>query len=207
MLYLLIIIVGMILVAGINILCGGFGLPWHFIVIATILFTILAILIDGLVALIIRKLPNKWFTGNQKFFDVSKKEMGFYDKIGIKKWKDKVPELGGFTDFHKNKVADPHNNEYLERFILEACYGIVIHFVSFFTSFLVIFLDYKMFIDFSAPIGLSIGLPVAIVNAILIVLPTFILRYNLPRLKTLYKFNLRNKKKEETKDGENVGKQ
>ena len=201
MIYLVIIIVGMILVAGINILCGGFGIPWHYIVIATIIFTLAVVAIDGLVALIIRKLPNKWFTGNQKCFNVSKKELRFYDKIGIKKWKEKVPELGGFTDFHKNKIADPHNNEYLEKFILEACYGIVIHFVSFFTSFFVILLDFKMFIDFTAPIGLSIGLLVAIVNAVLIVLPTFILRYNLPRLKTLHKINLRTKKKDDAKNG------
>ena len=202
MIYLLIIILGMILIAGVNILFGGFGLPWHYIVIATVLFTVLVILIDGLVAFVIRRLPNKWFTGNQKIFNVSKKELRFYDKIGIKNWKEMVPELGGFTSFHKNKISDPHNNEYLERFILEASYGIVIHFVSFFTSFLVIFLDFNMFIDFSKPIGLTIGLPVAIVNAILIVLPTFILRYNLPRLKMLHKINLRSKKKE---NGSNEG--
>ena len=44
-------------------------------------------------------------------------------------------------------------------------------------------------------VGLTIGLPVALVNAILIVLPTFILRYNLPRLKMLHKLNLRSKRK------------
>ena len=196
MLYLLIIIICMIIIAGINILCGGFGLEWHYIVIATILFTILSVIVDGIVALVIRRLPNKYFKGDNKFFDVSKKELRFYDKIGIKKWKDKVPELGGFTSFHKNKISDPHNNEYLNRFILEANYGIVIHFVSIFTSFLIIFLDYQMFVDFSKPIGLTIGLPVAIVNAILIGLPTCILRYNLPRLKIIKKLNDRNKKNE-----------
>ena len=51
-----------------------------------------------------------------------------------------------------------------------------------------------MFVDFSAPIGLTIGLPVALVNAVLILLPTFILRYNIPRLKILKKLNDRKKK-------------
>ena len=60
-----------------------------------------------------------------------------------------------------------------------------------------------MFVDFSKPIGLTIGIPVALINAVLIVLPTFILRYNLPRLKTLYKLNLRNKKKEDLENGKN----
>ena len=79
--------------------------------------------------------------------------------------------------------------------MLEVCYGIVIHFVSIFTSFLIVLIDYQMFIDFSKPIGLTIGLPVAIVNAFLIGLPTCILRYNLPRLKTLHKINLREEKR------------
>lgn len=195
MLYLLIIFIGMFLVALFNIILYSKILSWHYILIATIIFTVLSLIIDGLVAFIIRRLPSKYFIGEQKIFNVSKKELRFYDKIGIKKWKEKVPELGGFTSFHKNKISDPHNNEYLERFILEACYGIVIHFVSFFTSFLIILLDYKMFIGKSY-IGLTIGLPVALINAVLIVLPTFILRYNLPRLKTLHKLNLRNRKKE-----------
>ena len=195
MLYLLIIFIGMFLVALFNIIFYSEILSWHYILIATIIFTVLSLIIDGLVAFIIRRLPSKYFTGEQKIFNISKKELRFYDKIGIKKWKEKVPELGGFTSFHKNKISDPHNNEYLERFILEACYGIVIHFVSFFTSFLIILLDYKMFIGESY-IGLTIGLPVALINAVLIVLPTFILRYNLPRLKTLHKLNLRNRKKE-----------
>ena len=195
MLYLLIIFIGMFLVALFNIILYSKILSWHYILIATIIFTVLSLIIDGLVAFIIRRLPSKYFTGKQKIFNVSKKELRFYDKIGIKKWKENVPELGGFTSFHKNKISDPHNNEYLETFILEACYGIVIHFVSFFTSFLIVLLDYKMFIGESY-IGLTIGLPVALINAILIVLPTFILRYNLPRLKTLHKLNLRNRKKE-----------
>lgn len=194
MLYLLIIFIGMFLVALLNIIFYSEILSWHYILIATIIFTVLSLIIDGLVAFIIRRLPSKYFTGEQKIFNVSKKELRFYDKIGIKKWKEKIPELGGFTSFHKNKISDPHNNEYLERFILEACYGILIHFVSFFTSFLIILLDYKMFIGESY-IGLTIGLPVALINAVLIVLPTFILRYNLPRLKTLHKLNLRNRKK------------
>lgn len=194
MFYLIIILVCMSIISICNIFFSGFNYPWHYYVIATVIFTLAAVLIDGLVAFIIRRLPSKWFSGEQKIFNVSKKELGFYDKIHIKKWKDLVPELGMFTSFSKNKISDPHNSEYLNRFILEACYGSVIHFVSFFTSFLIIFIDFNMFVDFSAPIGLTIGLPVALVNAVLILLPTFILRYNIPRLKILKKLNDRKKK-------------
>lgn len=193
MLYLVIIFVGMILVSLFNILLNQ-ALSWHYIVIATILFTIASVIIDGLVALVIRKLPSSLINGDSKFFNVSKKELRFYEKIGIKKWKEKVPELGGFTSFHKNKISDPHNSEYLERFVLEVNYGILIHFVSIFTSFLIIFIDYKMFLG--SNVWLTIGLPVSIINAILIGLPTCILRYNLPRLKMLIKINKRGNKNE-----------
>lgn len=193
MFYLLIILLGIILISGLNILFNS-SLEWHYIILATILFVVASVIIDGLVAFIIRRLPYKWIRSQSKFFNVSKKEVRFYDKIGIKKWKDLVPELGGFTSFHKNKIVDPHNNEYLEKFVLEVNYGIVIHLISFFTSFLILFIDYKMFSG--SFIWLTIGLPVAIINAILIVLPTFILRYNLPRLKLLIKINNRSKKNE-----------
>ena len=58
MLYIFIIVIGMILVAGLNIAFGGFSLPWHYIVIATILFTLLSIIVDGIVAFVIRLLPS-----------------------------------------------------------------------------------------------------------------------------------------------------
>ena len=193
MLYIIIILIGMIIISGLNILFNS-SLTWHYIVIATILFVIASIVIDGVVAFIVRRLPYKWLRSESKFFEVSKKELGFYDKIGIKKWKDKVPELGGFTSFHKDKIVDPHNNEYLEKFVLEVNYGIIIHIVSFFTSFLIIFIDYKMFSG--SNVWLTIALPVSFVNAVLIILPAFILRYNLPRLKLLIKINNRSKKNE-----------
>jgi len=46
-------------------------------------------------------------------------------------------------------------------------------------------------------IGLSIALPVAVVNAILCLLPAFVLRYNYPRLKVMHKFAVRKAKKKE----------
>ena len=117
----------------------------------------------------------------------------------VRHWKDKVPELGGFTSFHKNKLSDPWNNEYVERYMLEACYGVVIHLFSPFFAFLIILLDYKMYTGWSW-MWLTIMLPVAIVNAILIVLPAFILKYNLPKLKILWDINMKNKKKREEQE-------
>ena len=114
----------------------------------------------------------------------------------MRKWKDKVPELGGFTSFHKNKLSDPWNNEYVERYMLEVCYGVIIHLFSPIFGFLIILLDYKMYTGWSW-MWLTIMLPIALVNGVLILLPAFILKYNLPKLKMLWDINMKNKKKRE----------
>lgn len=151
------------------------------------------VLIDGLLALIIHHLPSKWFNYQFKRFHIFKFERRFYDKIKIKKWKDHIPELGGLADFRKNKVSDPTNNEYVEKFLTECCYGEVIHFMSIFLGFLVILYW---------PRGwYIIGLHVGIANGIINLLSFMILRYNRPKLMVLHERNrrnqLRNKRKEE----------
>ena len=113
--------------------------------------------------------------------------MRFYEKIGIKKWKDKALELGAVTGFRKNKLYSPNNNEYVKRFILEANYGIMVHVYCIVFGFLVMLAN--LFYPF-----VYVTLPIAIVNLVLNLLPIFILRYNLPKLHSLYKFNLRKQK-------------
>ena len=154
----------------------------------TIALTLSVIAIDGLFALLIRKLPSKYFEVDRKNFDASIKERKFYDFLDIKFWKDYVPELGGFTNFHKDKIRDPNSPEYLRRFIIECNYGSVIHIFTAFSGFLIIFL-------FPLNLWWQFPLPVAIVNMILNLMPAFILRYNVPRLKALYKIALRKSSK------------
>ena len=55
---------------------------------------LIVFLIDALIALIIHKLPKKWFHYEKNFFYIYKWERKFYEKIKIKKWKDHIPELG-----------------------------------------------------------------------------------------------------------------
>ena len=126
----------------------------------SVLAAVAAIAVDGLFAFLIRRLPAKWFAHDKKIFCASAREKKFYEKLKIRKWKDKIPELGQFTDFHKNHIADPKNNAYLERYMLEAAYGEVIHFVGLFVGFLVIFF-------FPLRYWYCLGLPVAIVNILL----------------------------------------
>lgn len=138
--------------------------------------------IDGLFATLVRWIcPKKWFAVEKEGFAASKKECRFYEKLGIKKWKDKVVELGFFTGFRKNKIADPNNNEYVARYIIEANYGIGVHVAGMIFGFLVCLV-------FPAH-WYSIGLPVGFVNMIVNSLSFMILRYNLPKLRTLYRIN------------------
>ena len=144
------------------------------------------IVLNGIVAIICSKLiPNKFFDEDKKFYFPSKKECKFYDKIGIKKWKDRTLEMGFLNGFRKNKVED--SPEYIERFILENKKGYLTHFVSVFVSIFAIFI---LPIKFWLPIGI----PIVITSLVLNIIPMMILRYNMPRLKTMLKFTLRNKK-------------
>ncbi|MBO5926513.1 MAG: hypothetical protein J6Q38_03015, partial [Clostridia bacterium] len=95
------------------------------IVIALVLTQII---IDAILATIARWiLPEKLVNVDKTYFSSTKKETRFYEKIGIKKWKDKVLELGTTTGFRKNKLLNPSDNTYVKRFIIEANYGIVVH--------------------------------------------------------------------------------
>ena len=189
MLYSIVIIFCMTLISGMNMFFNPLyqDQPWVYILF-TIGFTVMAVVIDGIVAFVIRKMPEKWFEKNRGIFKTGERELTFYEFLRVKKWKDYVPELGCFTGFHKNKLANPFDNKYIWRFIIESRYGVAIHFYSVPTSFLLLLLDWKMYSG-ESNIWLTIGLPVAIVNAILIVLPAFILKYNLPRLLRIYDKN------------------
>lgn len=145
-----------------------------------------AFTIDGISALIIRRLtPKAWYRPSRRIFRVSRKERDLYNKLKIKAWKDKVPELGGFTSFHKNELQSMSDKEYLERFIIEANYGVVIHIANALLGALVIFIPVC-----KAP---YIALPVIAVNFILSLLPIFILRYTSYTLLRLYERSIGDK--------------
>lgn len=176
MLFYIFSIVGAdLLIILLNILFNKFELSTLYIILAAVLGAIAVIAIDGVFAFIIRRLPEKWFSYDKKIWNVSKAECNFYEKLGIKLWKDKILELGVFTSFSKKTIANPDSKEYMERFILESNYGAIIHIANAIFGFLVIFC-------FPLKLILCFGLPISIVNGILSLLPYMILRYNIPRL-------------------------
>ena len=186
MLYIYLILGANLLIIAANLILSlafqMFGLDPIYAVILPPISTVAVIAIDGAVAFVIRRLPEKWFSNESSLSEVSKKECDFYARIGVRKWRTKIPELGLFTGFHKNKVYEPGSNEYVKRYILEANYGFVIHIMSIPLGFLVILI---------CPIewALCFGLPVALVNAALNLLPAAALRYNIPKLMSLMRMN------------------
>ena len=194
-LYGSIIFVCVCLLTGVNAVFAAprFGVSFWFILGAVLINVVAVIAVDGLFAFLIRRLPEKWFGHERRFFHVSAKEKKFYEKLKIRKWKDKVPELGQFTNFHKNKVAEPRNNVYLERYMLEAAYGEVIHLAGCFLGFVIIFF-------YPLKYWLCFGFPVAVINLIMNILPYFILRYNFYKMKVLYRSNERKQRRAAEKE-------
>lgn len=178
MLYVVVILLANILIILGNLLCTGVWDTWMYACGQSVLATLCVIGVDGLTALLVRRLPESWFRPGLPFFEVSRFERKFYQHLGVKCWKDKVPELGVFTGFHKDHLIDPRDAAYLGRFLLESNYGVVIHWVNALFGFLILAIP--------GCGGMSYTLPVAFVNFVLSMMPAMILRYNTPGLLRLY---------------------
>lgn len=158
----------------------------------TALAVVIEILIDALVATAARLLPKKCAQHDKKAFTVTAKEKRFYEKLKIRKWKDLVPEIGHFTGFRKNKIVDPKSVEYVDRFLLETCYGEIGHFFALFLGFLLL-----LFFPLT-PMWFAISVPVSIVNIFLNLPSLFILRYNSYKLEILRKSNVKKQTRDKT---------
>lgn len=151
------------------------------------------IAINGIIAIICCKImPNSWFNPKFKIYTASKRECKFYERIGIKKWKDKTAEYGRLNNFSKNKITEPDNPEYIQRFILENNKGFLTHLVSAILSFPAIFILPMRF-------WIPMALPIAITSFILNVIPIMILRYNMPRLQIMLVYAERRAAKQDKK--------
>lgn len=175
----MIIAVAILEVAAFNLMLGPAIQDSAMLLLCILIGAVAVFAVDGIFALAIRRLtPSKWYGPDKKIFKVTKAERDFYIKLKIKLWKDKVPELGGFTNFHKDKFKSRSDAEYLKRFIVESNYGVVIHLANALLGFLIAFVPWC-----SSP---GIWIPVFCVNFILSALPVFVLRYTCYTLQHLY---------------------
>ena len=117
---------------------------------------------------------------------MSEAEKRLYKKLKVRRWKDKVWELGGLGGFSKKKLKEPDRPEYIEKFIIECNKGVLTHRLSYPIGFLAM-------LTLPNLCSLTVALPVAIVNLFLNVLPTLALRYNTPKLKAMLKRLQRNR--------------
>ena len=156
----------------------------------TLISLLVLVVIDAVCALFVRYcLPKKVFNPFLKVYNVGKKERKFYERIGIRKWKDRIPEAGQlFANFAKTEIADMNNNEYVYKFMSETIYAELMHWLSMIFSFLIIFIDLS--------ISLYVALPLVIGNMILNLMPVLVQRYNRPKLMVLYQRNERMKNKQ-----------
>lgn len=177
-LYLSVIGIAVCLISVINIILDTAS--WYNVVIATTLCTAAQFALDGLIAIIINKIPDKFFGANNPLYNVSDAEKSFYKKIKVKNWKSKVWELGGLGGFSKRNLANPGSPEYIEKFIIECNKGVITHRLSYPVGFLPMLLIPNV-------CAFSIALPVAVVNLFLNILPTLVLRYNVPKLQAMLK--------------------
>lgn len=175
-LYLSIIGAAMAIISLVNGLCQT--APLGHILFLTVLCTALQFALDGLIAILVHKMPDSLFRGDRPFYRVTEAEMAFYKRIHVRAWKDRVWELGGLGGFSKKHLAEPGSIPYVERFLLECHKGVLTHRLSYPIGFLPM-----LFIP--GVCAFTVALPVAVVNLFLNILPTVVLRYNTPKLMTL----------------------
>lgn len=159
--------------------------------ISTFLYTLLCfatiIVPYALFVLIVKFLPEKWFDPNKKIFHVFKFESKLYEAFGIKKWKDKIPELGkSLAGFDKGKIANPKDPKYLLMFLNEICKGSFGHAFCIIWGYLAL-----VVIAFVTPFPfvLTAGLPIAVISGFVHSLSLMILRYMRPRMLKLYELS------------------
>lgn len=147
-----------------------------------LLVLLFVLVVLGVLAVLIRVIPQSIFNAENKYFRVSGREIKFYKKIGIKKWKDKVPDLGWTAGFPKANLQSLEP-EYLKKFIDETCKGELLHHIAGVLGFVALFIFPSQ--DF------FLVLPIVLVNFLLHLLPCIIQRYNRARLLVAYKYHIR----------------
>lgn len=177
-LYLSVIGIAMAAVSLINIAFGT-AAP-HYVIIAVVWCTALQFALDGIIAILINKMPNKWFGADNPLYKVSEAEKKLYKRLKVRLWKDKVWELGGLGGFSKKNLREPGNPEYIELFIIECNKGVLTHRLSYPIGFLAM-------ATLPGICAFTVALPIAAVNLFLNILPTLILRYNTPKLQEVLK--------------------
>lgn len=180
MLYFTMITTAVLLILFINIpFFVQYSLPIGLFFVYFILSVAICGLISFVIMLIVHRSPKKLFNPYSKIFKTYKFENTLFNFLCVKKWKDKVPELGKLGGFEKNKLQNPKNSEYLHEFLVDSCKSETIHTLSAIFGLTIFFIIPSQF-------TWVITFPVFLVNFICHYMPSIIQRYMRPRLIKLY---------------------
>lgn len=171
--YLLVFLVNMILS-----LCGVCDFSILFCFYYPILIILAFFALDFLAAGLVRLFPKRMINVHSKLYKCFGFERKLYEKLGVRKFKDKIPELGGaLKGFSKAEVKND-DLLYLEDFIKETILGELTHYlcVLFGIAIFFIFPLYR----------LNFALPTFLINTYFNVLPIIVQRYNRPKLYKMY---------------------
>ncbi len=78
----------------------------------------------GAVCALPKDVQTRWFDPNRRFFTVSDWEMRVFRKIGLPKWKDRLPQFN--PEFDKRHLKSGRDTAYLDRFLFITCRAEVI---------------------------------------------------------------------------------
>ena len=129
-----------------------------------------------IISIVVKLLPKKLFKADNPFFKVRNFENKILLFLGVRNWKDKIPDAGAYLDkFSKRNLSEPKNKEYIDEFITQSIYAESIHNLSILWG--IISLKFL-----SKDIRYKVGVPIVILNSFLHGLPVLVQRYLRPKL-------------------------
>lgn len=189
--YIIIIVCSVLLIFGCNapLAVSAAELSLGVLLMFLILAVLEAFVVDAIAALAVRYvIPQSFYDPLSKRFKCLRMEKKLYIKLGIRKWKDKIPETGGLlVGFQKKHATALHDNAYVYKFMQETCYAELMHILSIPLGFITLALCPRSLM-------LTVALPVACVNAFLQLLPVAVQRFIRPQLLRVYNANQRRQK-------------
>ncbi|GGO00192.1 glycosyl-4,4'-diaponeurosporenoate acyltransferase CrtO family protein [Saccharibacillus kuerlensis] len=123
---------------------------------------------------LVRFLPKSWYEKNQWFFAERSFERKVYKRIGLDRWKDRLPECGKVWNFQKKNLNEDLTLSYADKFILETKYAEVGHLGMAVLGFACIWVnpsDYALMAFILAGVNVIVQIPFCLIQ-----------RYNRPRL-------------------------
>lgn len=196
MLYSIIIALTLLIMTGVSIvknyILGHETMLYSaFLPLSAILYVLVIL---GILAVVMRLIiPKSFWNYKRGLFKVTKRQVNIIKKLGIQRWKDKVPDLGWTAGFPKSSMKSTETG-YLAKFLEETCFAESMHFSAGVLGLtaLIVFPIQDFFIT----------LPIVLVNLILHFMPCLIQRYTRYRMGILYERKIREEARQIQKENE-----